>query len=82
MRKEINTQKEMKAFVVCLYDWDWKCDQEEMRQILAVYDTLEKAAHFSCSTKLHTEDEQIEIVEFHGSQECQRYTKTGKPLES
>jgi hypothetical protein len=72
----------MKAFVVCLYDWDYKCDKDVMKEILAVYGTLKKAVQFSLSFPLDNEDRQIEILELDGSLECGRYTKNGKKMDS
>lgn len=74
----------MKAFVVCLYDWDYKCDRDFILKVLAVYKTLEKAVEYSMSFPLYkndyNNDREIEIVELEGSLECGRYAKNGKKL--
>lgn len=71
----------MKVFVVCLYDWDYKCDRDFIVEILAVFGTLEEAVQFSISFPIHSEDTEIEIVEWKGPLECGRYAKNGKKMD-
>jgi len=71
----------MKAFVVCLYDWDYRCDRDVMREVLGVFGTLEQAVEYSLSFPLHRDDDQIEIVEMEGPVECGRYAKNGKKMD-
>lgn len=71
----------MKAFVVCLYDWDYQCDRDVIVGVLGVYDTLEKAVQFSLLFPIYSNNTQIEIAEFDGSLECGRYAKNGKKMD-
>jgi len=71
----------IKAFVVCLYDWDYRCDREMMIKVLAVFETLEDAIQYSLSYKIRSNDEFIEIEQFEGQLKCCRYTKYGQKLE-
>ena len=71
----------MKVFAVCLYDWDYKCDRDFIMEILAVFGTLQEAVQFSLSFPIHhSQDRQIEIVEFNPF-ECGRYAKNGKKMD-
>jgi hypothetical protein len=67
----------MKAFIVCLYDWDYNCDEDSLKTILAVYDTLEKAVHYSSSYHLKTSDKSIEIHEFQSEKQICTYQRDG-----
>lgn len=65
------------VFVVCLYDWDYRCDRDYIMDIIAVYDTLEKAVEYSSSYKLERLNYDIEIVEFDSNQKKCTYNKYG-----
>ena len=67
----------MKAFIVCLTDWDYNCDEDFLKTILAVFDTLEKAVHYSSSYNLKKCDEHIEIHEFELDQQICSYYGDG-----
>lgn len=71
----------MKAFVVCLFDWDYRCDCDVMRELLAVFGTLEQAVEYSLSFPIQSQDDQVEIVEMEGSVECGRYAQNGKKMD-
>lgn len=72
----------MRAFVVCLFDWDYQCDREVMTEVLAVFGTLEKAVEYSISYPMRNQggDNQIEIVEMEGPWERNRYARNGKKM--
>jgi hypothetical protein len=69
----------MRTFVVCLCAWDYRCDKDFVENVLAVYDTLEKAVSYSCSyEKLGHKD--IEIVEFEECQKICTHSKNGEKI--
>ena len=68
------------VFVVCLYDWDFGCDRNYILDIIAVYDTLEKAVEYRLSYKLERLHYDIEIIEFDSNQKKSTYDINGKTI--
>ena len=66
----------MSVFIVCLYNWDYNCDTDYIKNILGAFDTLEKAVTFSSSYKLKRDDE-IEIQEWVSDKKIGTYYADG-----
>jgi hypothetical protein len=66
----------MSVFVVSLYNWDYNCDTDYIKNILGAFETLENAVTFSGSYKLQRDDE-IEIQEWESDKKIATYYADG-----
>jgi molecular chaperone GrpE (heat shock protein) len=67
------------VYITCLYMWDHRCDNDFIENILAVYDTLEKAVEYSKTYNLGRY-QYIEIVEMELEVKLGSYDKDGKKI--
>ena len=65
------------VYIVSLYMWDHRCDNDFIENILAVYDTLEKAVEYSKTCNLGRY-QYIEIEEMELEVKLGCYDKDGK----
>jgi len=68
------------VFIVCLYMWDHRCDNDFIENILAVYDTLEKAVEYTCSFELQNQYHYLEIEQIELDKKLDSFDKHGKKI--
>jgi hypothetical protein len=68
------------VFIVCLYLWDHRCDNDFIENILAVYDTLEKAVDYTCSLELQNQYHYLEIEQIELHKKLYSFDKHGKKI--